>query len=158
MSATYSGNPSSSDQDQVRFLLGDTNMSEAKFTDEEVDFLLSTWIDPILAAAEGAQVLSSSATHWISYTADGNSLSLDQMQAKYSLLADQLRAMYRRANRAAPWNAQANRGEFEAYAADESVVRATFGKGMHDDRRNEGVYFGAASPEDLRGDFPADQP
>lgn len=148
MAATYSGDPSSSDSDKVRFLLGDTNTSEAKLTDGEINFLLDEWYDPYLAAAEGAQQLSATAASWMSYTVDGTNLTMDQMQAKYSLLADQLRAQYRRLHRAAPWNAQANRGEYEAYELDESIQPALFKLGQHDDLDSGS---GIASPEDLHG-------
>lgn len=150
MAATYSGNPSSSDSDKVRFLLGDTDMTDPKFQDPEIAFLLTEWNDPYLAASEGAQQLANTAASWMTYTADGNSLTLDQLQAKYSLMADQLRAQYNRQNRVAPWNAQADVGEWDAYEADESIVSANFGLGITDNQWTTSTY-GGATQEDLRG-------
>ena len=40
MSWNYSGDPSSSDKDKVRFLIGDTDTNEQLLTDEEIDFLI----------------------------------------------------------------------------------------------------------------------
>lgn len=152
MAATYSGDPSSSDVDLVRFLLGDTDVADARLQDGEIAYLLDTWAHPMLAAAEGAQVLANTAAHWMSYSADGTSMTLDQLQAKYSLMSDQLRAMYRRNNRAAPWNAEANRSDWESYAADESVKHGGFAIDMDRNNRTEGTY-GGATQEDLRGQW-----
>lgn len=52
MTWTYSGNPSSSSLDAVRFLCGDTDTANQLISNEEVAFLLSEWnSDTYLAAA-----------------------------------------------------------------------------------------------------------
>ncbi len=56
---TYSGDPSSSQLDEVRFLLGDTDTSAEKLADDEITYLLGQWGDPIRAAHAGAMQLAS---------------------------------------------------------------------------------------------------
>lgn len=43
MTWSYSGNPASSDLDELRFLLGDTNESEHIMQDEELEYLISEY-------------------------------------------------------------------------------------------------------------------
>lgn len=51
MSWTYSGDPSISNKDQVRFLVGDTDSSEPLATDEEIEFALTQNSNVYAAAA-----------------------------------------------------------------------------------------------------------
>lgn len=51
MTATYSGDPSVSSRDAVRFLIRDTNTADALIQDEEIDWLLSEAANNIYAAA-----------------------------------------------------------------------------------------------------------
>lgn len=57
--STYSGDPAASDLDQVRFLIHDTNMSDALFTDSELLWLLGEWGDAYTAAWNAAEALVS---------------------------------------------------------------------------------------------------
>lgn len=55
---SYSGDPSDSDKDKVRFLLGDTDMSGGcRLCDEEIEYLLETHETPERAAYYGALTL-----------------------------------------------------------------------------------------------------
>lgn len=150
MNFSYSGNPSSSDHDAVRFLMGDTDASTPKLADEEVVFLLSEWGDTYLAAAAGADHLAATAASWYTYSGDGTSMSLSEAQAKYQLMGDWLRAQYRRKNRAAPYAGGTDVGDKEAFAADESVVHTDFWLGMHD-LPETGSQNGGAQRTDLLG-------
>jgi len=55
--ATYSGDPSSSDLDAVRFILADTGDTFI-LTDPEIEYLLATNSSPAAAAAEGARTMA----------------------------------------------------------------------------------------------------
>lgn len=60
MTWTYSGNPSASNRDAVRFLIGDTDSTNELLQDGEIAFLLSQANDDIYsAAASGCDVLAS---------------------------------------------------------------------------------------------------
>jgi len=51
MTWTYSGNPSSSDRDAVRALIGDTDTTDQLLSDEEIAFALTEASNAIYAAA-----------------------------------------------------------------------------------------------------------
>lgn len=58
MTWTYSGDPSSSPRNFVRFLIHDTDTTDQLFSDEEVDAILSEWDNDIYESArELAEVL-----------------------------------------------------------------------------------------------------
>jgi hypothetical protein len=43
MSWSYSGNPASSEMDELRFIIGDTNISEPIMQDEELEYLITEY-------------------------------------------------------------------------------------------------------------------
>lgn len=59
MTFTYSGTPSTSQRDAIRFLLNDTDSTDVLLQDEEISFLVATWIDTFEAARGGAEVIAS---------------------------------------------------------------------------------------------------
>jgi hypothetical protein len=42
---TYSGDPTTSTRNAVRFLLNDTNSADVLFSDAELDYLIAEWVD-----------------------------------------------------------------------------------------------------------------
>jgi hypothetical protein len=58
MTFTYSGDPSTSTRNYVRFLLNDTDSTDALFSDEELNYVISEWSgDAYNAARECAEIL-----------------------------------------------------------------------------------------------------
>jgi hypothetical protein len=58
MTFTYSGDPSTSTRNYVRFLLNDTNSADALFSDEEINYVISEWSgDAYESARELAEIL-----------------------------------------------------------------------------------------------------
>jgi hypothetical protein len=43
MTFTYSGDPSTSTRNKVRFLINDTDVTDVLFSDEELDYLITEW-------------------------------------------------------------------------------------------------------------------
>lgn len=56
MTWTYSGNPSASNLDKVRFLCGDTDTTNQQVSNEEITFLLTEWNSNAYIAASEACV------------------------------------------------------------------------------------------------------
>lgn len=54
MSWSYSGDPSNSTRDAVRFLIGDTDTNDQQLSNEELDYLLTTYSSDKYAAAIAA--------------------------------------------------------------------------------------------------------
>jgi hypothetical protein len=58
MTFTYSGDPSTSTRNYVRFLLNDTDSTDALFSDEEITYVINEWSgDAYEAARELAEIL-----------------------------------------------------------------------------------------------------
>ena len=58
MTFTYSGDPSTSTRNYVRFLISDTNSSDQLFSDEELNYVITEWSgDAYEAARECAEIL-----------------------------------------------------------------------------------------------------
>ena len=59
MTFTYSGNPSSTQRDSIRFLLNDTDATDVLLTDEEIAYLIAQWSDTYESARAGAEIIAS---------------------------------------------------------------------------------------------------
>jgi len=59
MTFTYSGTPSASQRDAIRFLLNDTDSTDVLLQDEEISYLIATWTNTYEAARGGAEVIAS---------------------------------------------------------------------------------------------------
>lgn len=88
--ASYSGDPSSSELDQVRFLIRDTDMNAPLFTDPEVYWLLAEWGDPYVAAWNAADTLTARYAQLADTSKRVGDLSLS---TSYSSKADQYRSL-----------------------------------------------------------------
>lgn len=96
MTASYSGNPAGSELDEVRFLLSDTDVTDALMTDSEINFLLDTNGQSALQAAIlGAEILSGRFARLAGVTRRIGDLTVAQSQsgqaAEYRALAGDLR-------------------------------------------------------------------
>lgn len=99
MAWTYSGDPSESDLDEVRFLVGDTDSTDQLLSDEVIEYLIAKWTpvydSNIMVAAMAAESIAAKFTREISYSADGVSVGVNELQTKYDNLAASLRDQYK---------------------------------------------------------------
>lgn len=58
MDWTYAGNPDSSDKDEVRFLIGDTDSNEQLLTDGEINYLVGKHSSVWGACAEACETIA----------------------------------------------------------------------------------------------------
>jgi len=97
MTTTYSGNPSSSDNDAVRFLVGDTGPTAPATTpvflmqDEEIAYLLTQYASPLSAAAAAADSLSAKFARQVDEFSGDLARKSSQKSKQYGDLADRLR-------------------------------------------------------------------
>lgn len=98
MSWNYSGNPATSDLDEVRFLLQDTDETTPLFEDEEIQYsiarLSSIYGDNLMVAAYLCDVLASSALEERSISADGVSVSGADLTDRFTKMGARFRAMH----------------------------------------------------------------
>ncbi len=133
MSFTYSGNPATSNVDAVRYLIGDTDESEALVSDEEISFMVTRWM-PFYDSIEwvAATVLDTLAGRYAreaQISADGVSITLSGLQQQFSAQAEALRNQYKNLF----VGAQVDVGGIDAYEQHNPLVKPfAFGTGMHD--------------------------
>lgn len=133
MTFTYSGNPSESEADAVRFLIGDTDSEEPLLHDEEILYLSSIWtlqFSIYWTAAMAAEAIAAKFAREVTVNSDSQTISTSELQQKYLTMAEGLRSLHRSMPAGAGVDVGGMlRGEYY----DPTVVPLAFGRGMHDD-------------------------
>lgn len=127
---TYSGDPSTSDKDRVRFLIPDTDPDDMLLSDTEIDWLLDENKDFYSAAAEAAELAGYKYARTINRQEGGLNLSLGQNNP-YLARAKELRAKID--GKVAP--AFANKYAASLIASHGGVRPPLFWIGQHDGPR-----------------------
>jgi hypothetical protein len=87
--------PIATDRDAVRFWVQDTDPSNELMSDDEIDYLLETWLpirsSVVFVASMAAEVIAAKFTREVSVSADGVSVGTSELAAKYQQLAAKLR-------------------------------------------------------------------
>jgi hypothetical protein len=91
MAWTYSGKPSSSERDQVRFLIGDTKDCDQIIQDEEIEYLLDLEGSVFRAAAMACETIAAQFSRLADEKVGDISVSLSQKADAYLKLAKKLR-------------------------------------------------------------------
>jgi hypothetical protein len=89
---SYSGNPSTSSKDLVRWLIGDTIASRPLLLDAEINAALSFQPTPSFAATACADAIANKVASKVDKTIGKTSIKLSQMVDAYRQMADRLRA------------------------------------------------------------------
>ena len=146
MTWTYS-DPTESDKDAVRFLVGDTNSADPLVTDEEITYLLAEHGDVFPAAIAAAESLAYKFAREVSHSADGLSWSGSDLHKHFLTVADRLKQTHRRsrAKSARPYVGGISRVEREKDDADDDLIQTHFRSGGMDNPRK-------GSHEELRPD------
>lgn len=133
MTWSYSGDPSFSAQDAVRYLLGDTDTTDQlPISDEEISWLLVEWDNPYFAAAAAAEQVAGQFAREVSYSADGVSYGGNELQDKYMALAGQLRLLGKRKGRLGMPYDGSNDPRYNDWRKQVEEI----GIGVHDNRRD----------------------
>lgn len=140
MSWSYSGDPSSSDLDLVRFLIGDTDTNDQQVTDEEINYMLGIYGSPYAAAYNLCVNLMAKYARQVDYTIGPESVKASQRYKNYQSLAQALKDQSMSAN-AAP--------SFDDPTQRDGNKYPIFDVGMHDngDQSPDNV----PSEDDLNG-------
>ena len=133
MSWSYSGDPATSDKDEVRFYLQDTDAGFPLLTDEEIQWLIDEWMPKydslIYVASVGAATISRKFAGMVSVMADGVNVQTGDLAQRYRDLAAELRDQYK---------AGQIGGEVDidnllvGHSVDPSLRPLRFGIGLHD--------------------------
>lgn len=137
MSWSYSGDPSESALDEVRFYCQDTDSNDQLITDEEIQFLIDQWTpvneSNLYVAAVACEVIASKFAREVSYSADGVSVGTNELQQKYESLALSLRDQYKAMTSVVGDPSVGGILYGENY--DNSIKPLVWAKGMHDNPR-----------------------
>lgn len=96
---TYSGTPSDSDLDTVRFYLRDTNPRVRLLGDQEIQFLIDEWMPRydslIYVASVAADAIANAFAGTVSISADGVNVDVSRISEAYANVAMRMRAMHK---------------------------------------------------------------
>lgn len=130
---TYSGDPSSSPNDELRFLLQDTSPAMPLLSDTEVQYLLDRWLpltgSVTYAASVGASIVSRKFAGVVSVSADGVTVNVADLSKRYADLAMALRA---EATAGSVGGAVDLSNIMVGSQLDDDIAPLVFGIGMHD--------------------------
>jgi hypothetical protein len=132
---SYSGNPSLSTRDAVRYHLGDTDPSDPLMSDGELDYLITDWslisTSPRLIAADAAENLANRYAREVTVSADAVTAQLQELIGNYRALAVSLRGQDANRNLGGP-----DLGVDADSVPDPTVRPLNFAIGMHDNKRS----------------------
>lgn len=135
---SYSGDPSSSDRDAVRYYLGDTDPDDPLVSDGEIDFLLAEWLpvsnSKLIVAAVAAENLASRYAREVAVSADGVTVALQDLMDRFLALSGRLRSQDAQRNIGGPDVGGVDLND----VYDPSVKPLNFSVGMHDNYRGGG--------------------
>ena len=137
MTFTYDGDPSAGVVEEIRFHIGDTVEASAFLTDEEIEFLVTSWTpicgdDRLMIASYAAESIAGKLASEVSVSGDGVSVDTSGLQQKFLDLAASLRARARAARgRGVPDFGGVYAGETQL----PGVAPFSFGVGFEDNPR-----------------------
>ena len=94
MAFTYV-DPTSGDRDKVRFLIQDTDSTDAHLQDAEITYLITVWGNVYKAAAYAAEIIAAKYSHKTNYSRSIGDLSISE---SYAESATQFRELARSIN------------------------------------------------------------
>lgn len=139
---SYSGDPASSVQDSIRFLIGDTDGVEPLLSDEEIKYLVDQWYERFsvyYTASMAAQSIAARFAREVTLTSDSQTVAASELQSKYAELAVQL--MNHHMQLLAGGTVDVG-GILVGGQPDPTVLPMAFGTGMHDNPEAGNQDFG----------------
>jgi hypothetical protein len=143
MTWEYSGDPTLSAKDEVRFLIGDTDDTDELLQDEEIDYLVLEFGSPTLAAANACQALAAKfSRRSIDEKAVGDlRLKYADRAAMFRTQAERLFVASGGSSSAvpavAPYVGGLSVNEKIAADTDPDLIRSSIYVGMHDKERDD---------------------
>lgn len=131
--ATYSGDPTNSDRDAVRFWIDDTDVDNAQIMDAEVDYTLTLFPNALLAAANCARKLAGKYARKVNKRVGDLSINYSDISKKYEDLADSLQAQGDTIG-LIPYGGGLSRADMEAVRSNTDRVRPFFSRKLFDDQ------------------------
>jgi hypothetical protein len=129
---TYTANPAVSEKDQVRFLLQDTDENRQLMQDEEINWLLDQFANPLYAAAEGASVIAARFAALPDRRIGGMSITYSTNAQYYREVAKSLRHRAQRVSPGYPYAGGVTQTDRDNWLQDSELVPPYIILGVHD--------------------------
>ncbi|MDD5229911.1 MAG: hypothetical protein PHC43_01125 [Candidatus Marinimicrobia bacterium] len=130
MTWSYSGNPSDSTVDALRFLTGDTDTNEQLLSNEEITYISTAFVDVNLAGAELCEAIAAKFARKVNTT--NGDLRIDA-QKRYEQYIDLAKKLRTKGNRLAiPWAGGRLLSEKEIAQENTAITQPAFKRGMDD--------------------------
>lgn len=140
MTWSYSGGPSASNLDEVRWRAGLTDTSEQLVTDEEINFCISQEDNNVAAAAGACEGAAAKLAREVDLRAGARGeLSLKLSQAAEALKRRALELRKKSNSYAKPWSAAISRDEKDDQLDDSDRVTPFFKRKQFEDGEDSGV-------------------
>jgi len=143
----YSGDPAASNLDELRFLIQDTDAEDILLTDSELMYMIDKYLpeygSTYYVAALACETISARFAREVSYSADGVSVQVSELQNKYNDLALSLRDQYKNTRQSGGPSAG---GILWDETFDSSIRPLMFATGMHDNYDAGQQEFGGTQP------------
>lgn len=132
MSWSYT-DPTASDRDKVRFLVGDTDSTDEQLQDEELDWLIGENKNVYAAASEACEALASKYARQVTKSVGPLMIQAQQKKDQYEDRAEKLRAMAaRRGSVPVPYAGGLSVTEKDTDVLDTVLIQPRFRVGDHE--------------------------
>lgn len=135
MTWSYSGDPSNSSTDAVRFLIGDTDSADQQMSDEEIGWLVSEAGSTYAAAVLACDGLAAKYARQTDKTAGELSVKSSQRMEHYTMLAKRLRQ--RSVTRALPFAGGISKASKDTFEENDDRVAPAFRRDMHSEQTED---------------------
>lgn len=131
MTWTYSGNPSASDNDEVRFLVGDTETTDQLVQDEEIAYAVAEESNNRYAASRIARSIAAKFSRKVDKNIGDLKISYSRRYQQYLDMADELKADASTFG-VIPYAGGITISDKESVEKNPDRVSPSFSKNMHD--------------------------
>ena len=129
MTWTYSGNPSGTNRDAIRFLIGDTDNTDQLTSDEEIAYALAEEGSVYIAAARVCRSLAAKYARSPDQSIGDLSISYSQRYKQFTELANKLEAS---ARVGIPYAGGISQADKDAVTSDTDRIQPAIKVGVHD--------------------------
>jgi hypothetical protein len=134
MTWTYSGNPSSSARDAIRFEVGDTDTTDQLLSDEEIAYVIAIYGGSYEGASNAAMAIAAKFARLMSRSIGGLSADFAAKYQHYTELAENLMKKAKMFP-PSPYGSGWSRSQKETVSGDDDREPTFSEKGIHDNRR-----------------------
>lgn len=134
---SYSQDPSTSDKDAVRYLVGDTDEDNPLITDSEINYVLSIESNVVRASAIVAENIAGKFSRKVDRSIGDYSESFSDLSQQYFNLAERLRQQSKKTKtfKAVPFAGGISKTKKDKQENDDDRVKPSFSKGLMDNER-----------------------